>query len=262
MQIKYRIVLGYTIIVTLLLSSLCAAVYYYSQKNKIEQFNSRLLTKARSTAQLMKARGVNNDFLNILNTNSASSLADKSLAICDASGKKIYEYNEDATQPLHIPKNLVKQKGDTTHVFFKTDIRDAVVYYDNAALYPHTIFVAAFDKDRVEWMSKLRMICIVSLLSSITIFFIIGFFFAKRVVRSISALTSKLTQISSEAFSARLAVSPEKDELQELATTINNLLDRLQSSFDTQRRLLSNASHELTTPLAAISSQLDVALNK
>jgi signal transduction histidine kinase len=53
-----------------------------------------------------------------------------------------------------------------------------------------------------------------------------------------------------------------KDELSKLSETFNDLLNRLQESFDTQRRFISNASHELSTPLTSISSQLQVTLQK
>jgi two-component system sensor histidine kinase ArlS len=59
-----------------------------------------------------------------------------------------------------------------------------------------------------------------------------------------------------------LQTSSSKDELKKLADTFNNLLNRLQESFDTQRRFISNASHELSTPLTSISSQLQVTLQK
>jgi signal transduction histidine kinase len=53
-----------------------------------------------------------------------------------------------------------------------------------------------------------------------------------------------------------------KDEWHYLSETLNRLLNRLQDSFETQRRFVSNASHELSTPLTAISSQLEVSLQK
>ncbi|MBL0154592.1 MAG: hypothetical protein IPP93_14340 [Chitinophagaceae bacterium] len=50
--------------------------------------------------------------------------------------------------------------------------------------------------------------------------------------------------------------------MNKLAGTFNHLLDRLQESFSIQRRFISNASHELSTPLTSISNQLEVALQR
>ncbi len=53
-----------------------------------------------------------------------------------------------------------------------------------------------------------------------------------------------------------------KDEWNYLTKTLNELLDRLQQSFEMQRRFISSASHELSTPLTSISSQLEVSLQR
>lgn len=65
--------------------------------------------------------------------------------------------------------------------------------------------------------------------------------------------------ITTNNFSQRIKINKSKDELTQLAITFNSFIDRLQDSFATQRRFISNASHELSTPLTSISSQLEVA---
>jgi signal transduction histidine kinase len=52
------------------------------------------------------------------------------------------------------------------------------------------------------------------------------------------------------------------DEWYYLSDTLNQLLNRLQESFEIQQRFISNASHELSTPLTSISSQLEIALQR
>jgi len=263
MKIKSRITLGYAAIATILILGICVAIYEFTMRDRVQQFEHRLLVKAVSVSQALRTKGVTDEMMNSLNRNSASSLQDKSILVLDADGKQRYMFDDEPTQPLHInTSQIVKLAAAHNVSYISPDIRSAVVYKDNSFIKPHIIIVAALDKDRILWMSQLRTILILSFIGFVVIFLVAGYFLAQNVVSSISALTNKLTQISSEAFSARLTVGKEKDELQELAVTINNLLDRLQSSFDTQRRFISNASHELTTPLAAISSQLDVALQK
>jgi signal transduction histidine kinase len=51
-----------------------------------------------------------------------------------------------------------------------------------------------------------------------------------------------------------------KDEIAQLAITFNQMLDRIESAFETQRSFVSNASHEMRTPLTSITGQLEVAL--
>ncbi|MFN4246761.1 MAG: ATP-binding protein [Flavipsychrobacter sp.] len=262
MQIKLRIAFGYTLIALLLLLTGCGLLYYYTLENKEQELRNKLLFKAVSTYQLHLLKPGNDSLLNTLNANSASTLEDKSILICNAQNKVKYRYDEDATQTLKITTAAISKGRSSAPYYYKDDIRTVLIYTDPEKPKGDVVIVAGQEKNIVAWMATLRTRMIIGIIAFIVIFFIAGYMFSKRVVRSISKLTEKLTQISSEAFSARLTTGKEKDELWELATTINNLLDRLQSSFDTQRRFLSNASHELTTPLAAISSQLDVALHK
>jgi signal transduction histidine kinase len=60
----------------------------------------------------------------------------------------------------------------------------------------------------------------------------------------------------------RLKSNGSKDELAELTNTFNEMLNRLENSFDAQKNFFSNISHELRTPLAAIITELELSINK
>jgi two-component system, OmpR family, sensor histidine kinase ArlS len=100
------------------------------------------------------------------------------------------------------------------------------------------------------------------MLVSVLVSILIGYLFSAQLVRPISQIIHEVKDISSHNLSHRLQAGGGKDELSQLAETFNNLLNRLQDSFNTQRRFISNASHELSTPLTSISSQLQVTLQK
>ncbi|MGH2882745.1 MAG: sensor histidine kinase, partial [Solirubrobacteraceae bacterium] len=69
-------------------------------------------------------------------------------------------------------------------------------------------------------------------------------------------------RISDDNLHERLAMPGPRDELTELADTIDGLLARLETAFEAQRRFVANASHELRTPLAMMRTSLDVAVAK
>ncbi|HUA07127.1 MAG TPA: HAMP domain-containing sensor histidine kinase [Solirubrobacteraceae bacterium] len=90
----------------------------------------------------------------------------------------------------------------------------------------------------------------------------LGWIVAGRVLAPVRKMTEATRRISDENLHERLAMSGPRDELTELAATIDELLDRLEVAFDAQRRFVANASHELRTPLAMMRTSLDVAIAK
>ncbi len=78
----------------------------------------------------------------------------------------------------------------------------------------------------------------------------------------ISKIIKEVNSIRAENLSFRLGTANGYDELGQLAKTFNNMLDRLQISFDLQSNFINNASHELRNPLTAILGQTEIALNK
>jgi two-component system sensor histidine kinase VanS len=89
----------------------------------------------------------------------------------------------------------------------------------------------------------------------------LGWLIAGRVLRPLRAMTTTTRQISERNLHERLALSGPRDELKDLADTIDGLLARLQAHVAEQRRFAANASHELRTPLAITQTLLDVARN-
>ena len=89
-----------------------------------------------------------------------------------------------------------------------------------------------------------------------------GYFLARKSLAPIASMNSQTQRISAENLSARLDVTNSRDELGRLATTINDLLARLENSFKEQQRFIADASHELRTPLAVMRGETEVALGK
>ncbi|MBG0817766.1 cell wall metabolism sensor histidine kinase WalK [Planomonospora sp. ID82291] len=81
-----------------------------------------------------------------------------------------------------------------------------------------------------------------------------------RTLRPIAALRRGAEEITGTARSRRLPVPESRDEVYSLATTLNAMLDRLERADARQRSLVSDAAHELRSPLASIRLQLEVAL--
>jgi heavy metal sensor kinase len=89
-----------------------------------------------------------------------------------------------------------------------------------------------------------------------------GYLVARRALAPLEDMACHAEQITSERLHERLPVGQAGDELGHLARVFNNLLARLEQSFEQLRRFTSDASHELRTPLTSIRSVGEVALQK
>jgi signal transduction histidine kinase len=89
---------------------------------------------------------------------------------------------------------------------------------------------------------------------------VLGWFAAGRVLRPLREITSTAQTISAGNLHERLALSGPNDEFKRLGDTLDDLLARLEGSFESQRRFVANASHELRTPLTLERTLLQVAL--
>ncbi len=89
---------------------------------------------------------------------------------------------------------------------------------------------------------------------------IVGWFVAGRVLRPIERITSVARDIQATDLSRRINLRGPDDELRHLADTFDDMLDRIDTAFEGQRRFIHEASHELRNPLAVMRTNLDVAL--
>ncbi len=88
----------------------------------------------------------------------------------------------------------------------------------------------------------------------------LGWLMAGRALAALRTMSARARLITEHNLHERLALSPRDDELGELARTFDALLARLQRAFDSQRRFVANASHELRTPITLERTLVEVAL--
>jgi signal transduction histidine kinase len=84
---------------------------------------------------------------------------------------------------------------------------------------------------------------------------------AGRALRPLHRVTATAQRLSGETLDQRIRYDGADDEVAELAATFDAMLDRLNESFDSQKRFVANASHELRTPLAVMRTEIEVTLS-
>ena len=90
----------------------------------------------------------------------------------------------------------------------------------------------------------------------------LGWYISGRLLRPVREITETARRASEQHLGERLALTGPRDELKELADTFDDMLERLDAAFATQRRFVANASHELRTPLTVMRTAIDVTLAK
>lgn len=109
-------------------------------------------------------------------------------------------------------------------------------------------------------LRELLVQSVVTLVVAIAVAGVVGWFTAGRFVRPLREITDTTRSLSAATLDRRIALAGSGDELHELASTVDAMLDRLQGAFAGQRRFVADASHELRTPLAVMRTELDVTL--
>jgi signal transduction histidine kinase len=125
---------------------------------------------------------------------------------------------------------------------------------------PRDTLVFSSDKVRADTMSTLLWQSIIALLVAAVLAVWLGWVVAGRVLAPLHEITTTAHRLEATRLDQRIELDGPPDELKELADTFDGMLDRLASSFDSQKRFVANASHELRTPLAVQRTLIEVAL--
>ncbi|WP_433893246.1 sensor histidine kinase [Streptomyces sp. CA-111067] len=102
---------------------------------------------------------------------------------------------------------------------------------------------------------------LLALIGLAVVAFAFGYVMAGRVLAPLGRITRTARGVVGSDLKRRIELDGPDDELKELADTFDEMLDRLERSFDAQRRFVANASHELRTPLAINRTLLEVQLS-
>ncbi|TWU20649.1 Signal transduction histidine-protein kinase ArlS [Novipirellula galeiformis] len=90
----------------------------------------------------------------------------------------------------------------------------------------------------------------------------LGRWIVAQALRPLTKMSGEAQKIAGADFQTRLPVHPSKDELSNLGTVFNRLLDRQQIAFEQQRRFAGDAAHELRTPLTVLLGHIDITLRR
>jgi two-component system sensor histidine kinase ArlS len=263
MPVKLRITVLFTIISVLVLTLVCGTAYYIASGNRVNGIKTRLTNRAITTARLLSRSEIfNQQVISKIDALTASALKNKTVQAYDQANKRIYSFSDSYADTIAVAASVLTDARLNGTAYFRSGKQDAVAYYYKENNSHIVIISAAYDDLGENNLHQLLAILVISGIIGVIIAFISGYFFSTRLLSPVKNIADQVNEISAQNLAARLPSGKTKDEWHYLADTLNSLLNRLQDSFESQRRFISNASHELSTPLTAISSQLEVYLQK
>ncbi|HTF19983.1 MAG TPA: HAMP domain-containing sensor histidine kinase [Chryseolinea sp.] len=168
---------------------------------------------------------------------------------------------EAASNQLGLPRSFftrIVSEGEATYKSGNTCFA-GVKYASRSGSY--AVVVSADNYNNMMLLSNLRNFLLIGISVTSILTLLISLTYANKIFTPVKKITSQVREISSRSLHLRLDVV-QTDEIGELQRTFNNMLDRLETSFATQNNFVSNASHELNTPLTAIIGQAEVTLSK
>ncbi|MHB8641622.1 MAG: HAMP domain-containing sensor histidine kinase [Gaiellaceae bacterium] len=125
----------------------------------------------------------------------------------------------------------------------------------------HIVVVARSLESREESLHRLLRALFFASPLALLLASLAGYGLAASALRPVEAMRRRAAAVSSTAL-GRLPVPRANDEISRLATTLNEMLERLEAAFAHERRFVSDASHELRTPLAMLRTELELALRR
>ena len=261
MKIRMRLTLLFTSLVAALLLAFALSVYYNTSKEREEEYFKWLKQQATTKANLLFDTKVAPDMLQLIYKKAPDALFQEEVAIYDTASNLLYHdaANVDkAKQTRGMIDSILAQKEVQ---FYVGNVQvEGFLYEHNNKQY--IITSAATDGYGLVKQMELRNTLILSFLAAIVVILFVGRFLAMKALEPVSSLVEKVKSITATNLDLRVNEGNRKDEIAALAITFNEMLDRLEKSFDAQKHFVSNISHELRTPLTAMLAEMQLTLHK
>ncbi|WP_183558915.1 ATP-binding protein [Mucilaginibacter sp. SP1R1] len=258
MKIKNRLALYFSLISAGVLLFTLVVIYFIFYTLFKNDFYQHLNDRAKVAAQLyFEADEISTDSLNHVRERYLAKLPDEILGLYD-------EHDQSFIGDSHpywsssIINNIRKRK----FMQFTDGKRQAVGIYYNDNQGDFVILVSAFDRLSYDRLRKMAQMMLLFFILTNGLLFLVGRWFAQKSLSPIDNLVKQLNRISVNNLHLRVEEGEGKDEITALARYFNLLLEHLQNAFELQQAFVTNASHELRTPVTSTVGEIEVALNR
>ncbi|MBC3542260.1 HAMP domain-containing histidine kinase [Rufibacter sp. H-1] len=260
MNFRNQLTLLFTGLTTVVLIFMGIIIYFFAEQYTRRQFFQRLMDRGVISAQMYLER----DELSAASMQNVQrkyfqSLAHETLTIYDRNRvPKVAPGSSVLTVPARVFDEIDRKKQAE---FWQEERQVVGLWYeDNQGNF--YILVSAVDVTGTSKLRNLQEILLTTVLVGMAVMAAAGHFFARKVLQPIVSIVQEVNKIRASNLHLRVQERESRDEIGNLISTFNQMLERLETSFYMQKSFISNASHELRNPLTAIRGELEVTLMK
>ena len=179
-------------------------------------------------------------------------------------GRVLVSYGGPVSRRLIVPKeaiarSLAGERQTLTVRLGEPRFRTVIVPVERRGR-KRVLVVAESLKQVDESVERVLLLLLLALPAALAATAVGGWWLARKALRPVERMTSQANEIGIDRLHERIELPRARDEIGQLAVTLNAMLDRLELGVDEKHRLITDASHELRTPLAAMRAELDVSL--
>jgi hypothetical protein len=263
MPIRLRLTVWYALLLALIVAAVGAFVVVRLRSDLTDSIDRRLRPAAHQIASGYRSEG-GQEFHDVAATVLSGERA--AAQVVDPAGTVLLTHGDTvASQPLLSAQQL--QRAARAPVSDVTVRRDAANGGFRVAAEPVTrhgraeVVVAAESMAPVEAsVHRVVVLLVIALPVALLLTATGGWWLARRALRPVDRMTRDAARIEVESLDEQIADPGTRDEVGQLARTLNAMLARIRLAVAQQRGLVDDASHELRTPLTAMRSEVDVSL--
>lgn len=259
MNIRNKITTLFTLLTGVIILMLSIFIYHFNKKSLEREFFHRLTVRGGIAAQAHYEEGV-------LSPKIYNEIRQKHLQRLPEEQEFFFDTLPDTKflkdHQIVLPENFEGEMnaGKIIQFIVKHTYYSVIPYRHEGV--SHIVMMSARNESGEKALSDMRQNLVLGMLLSVVIVFVVGMLFSAEIVNPISNIISRVKKISVTNLDMRLPEQPSKGEISDLTQTFNDMLDRLETSFETQRNFVNKLSHELRTPLTAILGEAELALSK
>jgi heavy metal sensor kinase len=261
--IRVRLTLWYVVLLAVSLVAFSAFLYVSLSRNLYAEIDRWLVAEAEQVSALVE---VSSSGRLEVEGGTRALAPGTLLMLYDRSGQRVYSSNGRFVLPGAREAVAQATQGQQTLGTVRLEDGSALRVLTTPVLERGRqvgVLQLAQSQQNVE-MALRQLVALVAIALPLTLLLAVagGLFLAGRALDPIDRIIRTVEQIGAEDLSRRLGMHESRDEVGRLATTFDRMLDRLDRAFQRQRQFTADAAHELRTPLALLTTQADVALER